>query len=792
MASGVNFGLQQYSQFDPRTIPTCALWLDASDRLSFSPSLTVGTTITQWNDKSGNNHNAVKQTGSPRPGTIAGDQGRLTVYFDGSSAFKSTLSVGSTTPVTVFVVAASDAPPNTSFRTALSLNSYSGARGSMLNVYEGTNDNWWFSGGTTGTDGTTSTVTFTRRRWYIVANYWSASSTQINIDGTAYTASSSAPSSLQASATCLVGATVTSASSTTLSEFWNGFIAEVIVYTTTLRASERRQVEGYLAWKWGRQTNLPTSHPYRYFPLVMRPFQPVDVGSCAIWVDPADGSSMLALSGTQPTSVQSKGHQAITLDNAQPVNNLGPGSPWTAWPPPGVTNYGTQFVTGSGLNTLQFTRTVGSGGVYGNGYNGSYLRVPAVTFTSQQRTMFFVLATEATGLDEYAHIFSPTVWQGTGNVHQRGLLIRPATTFVMVPVTGFGVQELAVQASGAPAMTDGTAYLFALRHTTSTATNYTSINGTPSTVTNQALTTGYATGTSEYALGIFFAYTRQIRMGDFLLYDGALQDFEVRQVEGYLAWKWGKKASLPTTHPYYTFPPATPLFVPTLFANCALWLDAADASTFTLSSTSVTAWADKSGNGRNATGGTSPTLSGSGVVFNGTSQYLTTPYTALPTAETVFVVGTITGTTNNRNYVLMGSSAVNGRGYIVQRTTGGVYEARWDKYGIASYAPTTGITVSTQFLSTGVYTGSASTSVNGGAQNTPVTATFSGTSPTTPIGGSGAGDTTTLWQGTINEILVYSVALTEAQRKQVEGYLAWKWGRQALLPASHSYRKFRP
>jgi hypothetical protein len=24
-----------------------------------------------------------------------------------------------------------------------------------------------------------------------------------------------------------------------------------------------------------------------------------------------------------------------------------------------------------------------------------------------------------------------------------------------------------------------------------------------------------------------------------------------QQVEGYLAWKWGLNASLPTTHPYY-------------------------------------------------------------------------------------------------------------------------------------------------------------------------------------------------------------------------------------------------
>jgi hypothetical protein len=36
----------------------------------------------------------------------------------------------------------------------------------------------------------------------------------------------------------------------------------MIVYTSPLTTSQRQQVEGYLAWKWGLQTNLPSTHPY--------------------------------------------------------------------------------------------------------------------------------------------------------------------------------------------------------------------------------------------------------------------------------------------------------------------------------------------------------------------------------------------------------------------------------------------------------------------------------------------------------------------------------------------------
>jgi hypothetical protein len=42
------------------------------------------------------------------------------------------------------------------------------------------------------------------------------------------------------------------------------------------------------------------------------------------------------------------------------------------------------------------------------------------------------------------------------------------------------------------------------------------------------------------------------------------------------------------------------------------------------------------------------------------------------------------------------------------------------------------------------------------------------------------------------EVIFYYGAVTEAQRRTVEGYLAWKWGLQSLLPSTHTHAKFRP
>jgi hypothetical protein len=44
----------------------------------------------------------------------------------------------------------------------------------------------------------------------------------------------------------------------------------------------------------------------------------------------------------------------------------------------------------------------------------------------------------------------------------------------------------------------------------------------------------------------------------------------------------------------------------------------------------------------------------------------------------------------------------------------------------------------------------------------------------------------------VGEILHYNTSLTNSERQQVEGYLAWKWGLQYQLPSTHAFNKFKP
>jgi hypothetical protein len=48
--------------------------------------------------------------------------------------------------------------------------------------------------------------------------------------------------------------------------FISGNICELIVFNRAVTTSERQQVEGYLADKWGVKSSLPSIHPYRSFP----------------------------------------------------------------------------------------------------------------------------------------------------------------------------------------------------------------------------------------------------------------------------------------------------------------------------------------------------------------------------------------------------------------------------------------------------------------------------------------------------------------------------------------------
>ena len=246
--------------------------------------------------------------------------------------------------------------------------------------------------------------------------------------------------------------------------------------------------------------------------------------------------------------------------------------------------------------------------------------------------------------------------------------------------------------------------------------------------------------------------------------------------------------------------------------STAFWFDAADASTITIS-TGVSTWADKSGNGNNATqatGSAQPGYSATaflgnlpGVLFDGSDDIMDVSTTAMRnTTHGVYWVFSRTSTSGlgDAYRPMIGVRASGGTGtdrgalhYVKTSNNLGAsypyYAApalnSYDLTSGTAYANTTGYVMAFQNNTTGwgVWR-------NGTLEGT--TNTF-GTPDNTNIGYSLGGQYSVArrMNGVLAELIMVQSTDTTT-RVLIEGYLAWKWGLQASLPAGHLYRNSPP
>ena len=315
------------------------------------------------------------------------------------------------------------------------------------------------------------------------------------------------------------------------------------------------------------------------------------------------------------------------------------------------------------------------------------------------------------------------------------------------------------------------------------------VNGTALSLTANTGGT-YTTGTTTTQVTGNLTYEIAYTLGELLLFDGALTTEQQQQVEGYLAAKWGLGMNLPPTHPYSSVIPILPTQIP----GCQLWLDAADTSTITGTS-SVTAWADKSGNGNTATssGTANPVLTQNlingvqGISFpnTGTSPnpkyFFDGPISLTGTSITSFVVCvpssvTVTAASPPRILSLAAAGAVDYTSalYFVALyqylTSFAVY--RYSGGNIATVA------ANTPYVMTTVATPGNLAGYQNGVGPTNITASI-------PSGNFSVSrfrianefnPATSLFNGNIGEVIVFNTALSTSQRQQIESYLGRKWG----------------
>jgi hypothetical protein len=255
---------------------------------------------------------------------------------------------------------------------------------------------------------------------------------------------------------------------------------------------------------------------------------------------------------------------------------------------------------------------------------------------------------------------------------------------------------------------------------------------------------------------------------------------------------------LPYNHPYRwdgTLFGGPKLWRPTEITT-ALWLDAEDTSTITLNGATVSQWADKSGNGRNAvqaTAANQPTYNATGLnskpslSFDGNDSLSGLWAAATASQATVAVVGTYgsSGTTQAMASIGIGS---NNSGLGLGWNT---MSAAFNTFLWAIGEATRSGFVATPLVHIGVLSPSSITqSLNGNTSSAAI-----GSTPTvaTNYQVGGIGGTLLLQNGSrVSEVVILSSAASTDNRQRLEGYLAWKWGLQADLPVGHPYKNTPP
>ena len=221
--------------------------------------------------------------------------------------------------------------------------------------------------------------------------------------------------------------------------------------------------------------------------------------------------------------------------------------------------------------------------------------------------------------------------------------------------------------------------------------------------------------------------------------------------------------------------------------STAIWLDASDTNSVTLSGTSVTEWRDKSGNSRHATPGASPVYETS--VQNGLNavsfvpvDYLRSTWSvASSQATSAFLVVKPDNITSN-NRVLSGAlSGAERRNFTFILDNYNIYD------GTNGYTSTGGTDTNWKVMSI-IYNTTGIIYANGTSvltQNPFSLSSFGYVD-------FGAGNGINGYDGYIGEIILLDSAASTDTRQTIEGYLAHKWGLQANLPANHPYKNVAP
>ena len=200
-----------------------------------------------WKDKSGNGHDASQSAGGSRPSPVAnGQNGLQTLSFDGSADHLRSTTFSISQPFSVYAVAKS---------TGTSGNGYlfdgvtdNNQRSLLAFHYDSKIQIWAASWANTNLA--------TPNGFVNISATFDSSNSRVVLNGNVV-------SGLNPSTRNLTNGITIGGNYLSSGDYFKGEMAEIIIFNKNHSDTEREDVEGYLAQKWGLTANLPAIHPHK-------------------------------------------------------------------------------------------------------------------------------------------------------------------------------------------------------------------------------------------------------------------------------------------------------------------------------------------------------------------------------------------------------------------------------------------------------------------------------------------------------------------------------------------------
>jgi len=282
----------------------------------------------------------------------------------------------------------------------------------------------------------------------------------------------------------------------------NGSIAELVILPSIPTESIRQKIEGYLAWKWGLQSNLPWDHPFKHdrptTSLTRQLWQPSDITTEA-WYDASDADTITESGGavsqwddksgngndlTQPTAAQQLTTGSSTLNGLNVLEDRYIEQPFreliNLTVPINVFMVYNNLINASGdcfIELLNDRHTYLTNGIGG--------QTTAISWSRNVDTSGILRLGKKTATNVFVETNTVSIYDGEPNPFY------DETDFVEI----FLLDDI--------------------------------------------------TGDNRISLDL----------AEIIILDGTLSLANQQKIEGYLAWKWGLVPNLPSDHPYKLTPP---------------------------------------------------------------------------------------------------------------------------------------------------------------------------------------------------------------------------------------------